>query len=105
MNGVTIPGVSAGSNHVGASETWTPQVTWPSGAAAAGPAAAPEIARTRAVTERRGLIVSLQQAGSMGNRTTSTSSVHRGRMPPTSCRIPEEVHHGRAHLESVPDRA
>ena len=26
MNGVTIPVVSAGSNHVGASETWIPQV-------------------------------------------------------------------------------
>src|SRR5204863_1449509 len=60
MNGVTIPGVSAGSNHVGASEMWTPQVTWPSGAAAAGPAAAAEISRTRTVTERRGLIMSLQ---------------------------------------------
>jgi len=26
MNGVTMPRVSAGSNHVGASEMWTPQV-------------------------------------------------------------------------------
>src|SRR2546428_7864725 len=66
MNGVTIPGVSAGSNHVGASEMWTPQVTWPSGAAAAGTAAAAEISRTRTVTERRGLIMSLQPGGSMG---------------------------------------
>src|SRR5438093_9088617 len=62
MNGVTIPGVSAGSNHVGASEMWTPQITWPSGAAAAGTAAAAEISRTRTVTERRGLIMSLQRS-------------------------------------------
>src|SRR5205809_2199062 len=33
MNGVMIPGVSAGSNQVGASEMWTPQVIRPSGAA------------------------------------------------------------------------
>src|SRR5580765_8233128 len=39
MNGVPMPGVSAGSNHVGASETCTPHVIWPSGAAAAGAAA------------------------------------------------------------------
>src|SRR6266581_7230407 len=64
MNGVTIPGVSAGSNHVGASEMWTPQVTWPSGAAAAGTAAAFDISRTRTVTERRGLIMSLPRGGS-----------------------------------------
>jgi hypothetical protein len=56
MNGVTIPGVSAGSNHVGASEMWTPQVTWPSGAAAAGTAAVVEISRMRTMTERKGLI-------------------------------------------------
>ena len=29
-----IPAVSAGSNHAGARETWTAQVSWPSGAAA-----------------------------------------------------------------------
>src|SRR3989441_5365975 len=33
MNGVMIRGVSAGSNQVGASEMWTPQVICPSGAA------------------------------------------------------------------------
>src|SRR6185312_6487307 len=32
MNGVMIPGVSAGSNQVGASETCTPQVSLPCGA-------------------------------------------------------------------------
>ena len=36
MNGVMTPGVSAGSNHVGASETWMANVICPSGAAAAG---------------------------------------------------------------------
>src|SRR4029450_4064742 len=34
--GVMIPTVSAGSNHVGAMETWTAVVSWPSGAATAG---------------------------------------------------------------------
>src|SRR5262245_47603678 len=34
MYGVMIPGASAGSNQVGASETWTPQAIWPSAAAA-----------------------------------------------------------------------
>src|SRR5438094_7194608 len=67
MNGVTIPGVSAGSNHVGASEMWTPQVSWPSGVGAAGTTAPAEISRTRTVTERRGLIMSLQPGGSMGH--------------------------------------
>src|SRR5262245_56886233 len=38
MNGVITDGVSAGSNHVGASEMCTAQVTSPSGAAAAGDA-------------------------------------------------------------------
>src|SRR5687767_10554593 len=77
MNGVTIPGVSAGSNHVGASEMWTPQVIWPSGAAPLGTAVAAEISRTRTVTERRGLIMSLQPGGSVGNRTISALSLSR----------------------------
>src|SRR5207245_9988620 len=82
MNGVTIPGVPAGSNHVGASEMWTPQVTWPSGAAAAGTAAPAEISRTRTVTERRGLIMSLQPGGAGGGglslRECSDAGEHRG---------------------------
>src|SRR5262249_43473259 len=45
MNGVPIPGVSAGSNHVGAIEMCTAQVIWPSGAAADGAAPSPEIPR------------------------------------------------------------
>src|SRR5438477_285533 len=36
MNGVPIPGVSAGSNQVGASEMWTAHVIRPSGPPAAG---------------------------------------------------------------------
>src|SRR5580692_8749017 len=35
MNGVMMPDASAGSNHVGASETWTPQVSRSGEAAAA----------------------------------------------------------------------
>src|SRR5262245_56346981 len=83
MNGVTIPGVSAGSNHVGASEMWTPQVTWPSGAAAAGTAATAEISKTRTVTERRSLISSLQRGVGelMGNRTTRAPRSEASRRP------------------------
>src|SRR5215471_5443450 len=47
MKGVTMPGVSAGSNQVGARVTWMPQVSWP-----CGPPARPDcgaaIARTAA---------------------------------------------------------
>src|SRR5258708_4326611 len=45
MYGVMMPGASAGSNHVGARETWTPHVSWPS-AAAAGVTADPTSIRT-----------------------------------------------------------
>src|SRR5262245_26268137 len=38
MAGGMIPGAAAGSNHVGASGTWTPQVIGPSDAAAGTPA-------------------------------------------------------------------
>src|SRR5262245_41858262 len=56
MNGVIRPCVSAGSNHVGASEMWTPQVIWPSGAAATGAAKATRASRTHAASrsERTG---------------------------------------------------
>src|SRR5262245_61699836 len=50
MNGVMIPGVSAGSNHVGAMVTWTPQVSWPSGAASVGPATPTSVRNTRVAT-------------------------------------------------------
>src|SRR6516165_7573714 len=47
MKGVMIPGVSAGSNHVGANEMCTPQVSCPSGLAAQAESGAPTIrART-----------------------------------------------------------
>src|SRR6516162_3547188 len=55
MKGVMIPCVSAGSNQVGASDTWMPQVSCPSGPAAPAdpgvPATSPRAARTR--TSRR----------------------------------------------------
>src|SRR5215470_1425005 len=38
MYGVMMPGASAGSNHVGARDTWTPQVISPAAAAAGAPA-------------------------------------------------------------------
>src|SRR5687768_14035325 len=43
MNGVMMPGVSAGSNHVGASVTWMAQVAWPCAARAG--AGRPETSR------------------------------------------------------------
>src|SRR5207237_370451 len=43
MNGVMIPGVSAGSNQVGASVTWMPQVSCPAGAAPNASLGAPAI--------------------------------------------------------------
>src|SRR5712691_720648 len=52
MNGVMTAGVSAGSNHVGASETCTAHVISPSGAAAAD-AAAPATSTTTSATARR----------------------------------------------------
>src|SRR2546425_7898065 len=53
MNGVMTPGVSAGSNHVGASETWTAHVICPSGPAIAAAGAPPSVdTRTRAETQR-----------------------------------------------------
>src|SRR5712691_8241178 len=36
MNGMRMPGVSAGSNQAAGKPTWTAQVSWPSGDAAAG---------------------------------------------------------------------
>src|SRR5262249_62127163 len=50
MNGVMIPWVSAGSNHVGASEMWTPHVIWPSGVAAAGVTAARAATASNAIS-------------------------------------------------------
>ena len=57
MKGVMIPGVSAGSNQVGARETCTAHVAWPSGAAVAaggeGKAARTTAARAAARAVRR----------------------------------------------------
>ena len=53
MNGVMRLGVSAGSNHVGASEMCTAHVIWPAGAAAAG-AAATTASRATAATDGEG---------------------------------------------------
>src|SRR5437764_15410977 len=50
MNGVMTDGVSAGSNHVGASEMCTAHVTSPSGAAAAAPATSRSATTTAAAT-------------------------------------------------------
>src|SRR5262252_3379766 len=55
MYGVMMPGVSAGSNHVGAIDTWTAQVSWPSGASerpsgAAGAVAGPGDPRSKTTT-------------------------------------------------------
>src|SRR3954463_4627070 len=50
MKGVITPGVSAGSNQVGARETCTPQVIWPCGSASAErgtPTARPSAPSTR----------------------------------------------------------
>ena len=58
MNGVMMPGVSAGSNQVGASEMWTPQVTVPCAPAAkaAVPGASiPSAARAARRSRRLGL--------------------------------------------------
>jgi len=52
IHGVAMPGVSAGSNQVGASEMWIPQVIWPSGAAATGPGPMAETRRTNDVAKR-----------------------------------------------------
>src|SRR6185369_10367949 len=63
MNGVITPGVSAGSNHAGASDTWIANVICPSGAATVGAAMGGTSATARATattttSERRRFIVS-----------------------------------------------
>src|SRR5881628_1158343 len=60
MNGVTIPGVSAGSNQVGASEMWTAQVNWPSAAIPGVGAVSPSVTSSSTVDRaRRWLMVTL----------------------------------------------
>src|SRR5438046_556809 len=53
MNGDTTPGVSAGSNSVGASEKCSAHVIWPSGAASAPVEAMTSIASSAIITHRR----------------------------------------------------
>src|SRR5215813_1993428 len=59
MNGVMMPGVSAGSNHVGASATCEAHVIWPTGAAEppdcahAGPPVTSVTAAARATRDAR----------------------------------------------------
>src|SRR5262245_20268861 len=69
MYGVMIPEVSAGSNHVGASETCTAQVIWPSGAATTGDRGASASIRTINVPTRTGtcLIAKSSLGGSMSD--------------------------------------
>jgi hypothetical protein len=52
MNGVMIPEVSAGSNHVGASEMCTAQLICPSGAASLAAAPRIKVRRMSPVVER-----------------------------------------------------
>src|SRR5262249_32982591 len=52
MNGVMIPELSAGSNQTGASDTWIPQVSCPSGPAATGMPGAPATAPKAASASR-----------------------------------------------------
>src|SRR6266849_5629634 len=66
MNGVPIPEVSAGSNQVGAREMWTPQVIWPSGAAAAGPAPMAETTRRNDVAKRRRMVLMVEASSPYG---------------------------------------
>src|SRR5262245_30848300 len=78
MNGVMTPGVSAGSNHVGASDTWTANVIWPSGAADTAGGSSRARARTTANSddERRCFIVFSVLARSLRSRRFSG---HRAR--------------------------
>src|SRR4029453_7263897 len=59
MNGDTTPGVSAGSNRVGASEKCSAHVICPSGAASAVPGATSAIARTASAIRVRELVATI----------------------------------------------
>src|SRR5262245_37394834 len=63
MKGVMIPDASAGSNHVGASETWTPHVSWSGGAATAGRDAPANRPTPAAATKSRRPIWRVARAG------------------------------------------
>src|SRR5438094_9459730 len=56
MNGVLMPSTSAGSSQRGGRVTWTPQVSVPSGAAAAGPKLESSAANTTMAVDVSGRI-------------------------------------------------
>src|SRR2546423_406756 len=99
MNGVMIPGVSAGSNQVGATETWTAHVSRPSGAPGAGvgtsraTATRPHSARRRAAI-RPGVVGRLMAWPSGRGRlrdyprTAGEVNVRAGRLRLTASRPP-----------------
>ena len=70
MNGVPIPGVSAGSNQVGASEMCTAQVICPSGAAAPGATAPRREQNERGPPCHRGSRI---RSGSVRPQTTAST--------------------------------
>src|SRR5262245_12645306 len=108
MNGVMTPGVSAGSNHVGASDTWMAKVIWPSGGAdaAARPAAGGTTIRTRASArncqERWSVTLSSILSGASladGQPTVSCrGSIHQP--APAAIIRPEFRARGECHAES-----
>src|SRR4029453_4690612 len=59
MNGDTTPGVSAGSNRVGASENCSAHVICPPGPASAAPGATSAIARTASAIRVRELVATI----------------------------------------------
>src|SRR5262249_13531080 len=71
-----MPGVSAGSNHVGARVTWMPQVSWPCGPPARAALQAP-IARTGARTAGSRRLATLLRVELLGN---SERNVKPGRV-------------------------
>ena len=52
-----MPVVSAGSNHAGASEAWTPHVIWPSGVVASAGAAIATDATASGASQRQDLVI------------------------------------------------
>src|SRR5258708_35099692 len=67
MNGVMMPDASAGSNHVGASETWTPQVSR-SGEAATAKRGPPVTRPTAAATKTSRRPIAARPPAGYGSR-------------------------------------
>src|SRR5262245_6244858 len=96
MNDVNC--VSAGSNHTGASETWTAHVIWPSGAAAPDEAPMAEIRTTTSVVKRIRMLLMWQppQPGTCERRP-----MPRSPLPPSpAVRHPHLAIHHRGGGES-----